>query len=169
MTEALAWACGLGGVVLGGAAVLVPGFPGCAVAFLGLVAFAGLTDFAIVTREALILAGGITLVGAVAQLAGPALASRALAGTAGAATGAVIGACVGVVIPVPGLGYGLAVLGAAIGGATASRRHVIAWLRGTVGAAGGCCVAAAVDALAVLGCAAVLAIADFANTVSQTT
>jgi len=161
MIDGLAWACALTGIVLGGAAVLVPGFPGCAVAFLGLAAFAGLTDFAIVTREALVLAGGVTVVGALGQLAGPALASRALSGSAGAATGAVIGACVGLFIPVPGIGYGLAVLGAALGGLVGVDRRVLAWLKGVVGAAGGCCVAAAIDGLAVLGCAAVLAMSDF--------
>ena len=35
----------MGGLLLGGLASFVPGFPGCAVALLGLVAFAGLTDF----------------------------------------------------------------------------------------------------------------------------
>lgn len=161
MSEALAWICGIGGIMLGGLAAMVPGFPGCAVAFLGLAAFAGLTDFSIVTREALLLAALFTLVGAVAQLAGPALGSRALAGTAGAATGAILGACIGLFIPVPGVGYGLAVLGALIGGATLSRERALAWLRGVVGTAGGCCVAAAIDALAVLSCAAILALADY--------
>ena len=167
--ETLAWACGLGGVVLGGAAVFVPGFPGAAVAFLGVVAFSALTDFAIVPREGVVLAGGLALVAAVAQLLGPALASRALAGTAGAATGALVGAALGLLVPVAGVGYGLAVLGAMIGGAVASREGVVAWLRGVSGAAGGCCLAAAVDALAVLGCAAILAIGDFVRTLSQTT
>lgn len=161
MIDGLAWACAWVGIALGGAAILVPGFPGCVVAFLGLAAFAGITDFAIITREGLVLAGGLTVVGALGQLAGPALASRALSGSAGAATGAVIGACLGLFVPVPGVGYGLALAGAALGGVVGSDRRVVAWLKGVVGAAGGCCVAAAVDGLGVLGCAAVLAISDF--------
>ncbi|TVQ92787.1 MAG: DUF456 family protein [Deltaproteobacteria bacterium] len=163
MIEAIAWGCGIGGILLGLAAAAIPGFPGCAVAFLGLVAFAGLTDFAVVTREALVLAALCCVVGGVAQLFGPALGSRALAGSAGAATGAVIGACLGLFIPVPGVGYGLAVAGAVALGVVSARKEVLAWMRGVVGAAGGCCISAGIDALAVLCCAAILALADFAQ------
>jgi uncharacterized protein YqgC (DUF456 family) len=159
--DSVAWACALGGLALGGLGVLVPGFPGCAVALLGLVAFAGLTDFAVVTHEALVLAAGFTLAGAAAQLAGPALASRAMAGTAGAATGAALGAALGTLVPVPGFAYGAAVLGALVLGVAGGWKGVAAWLRGVVGAAGGCCVSAAADGLAVLACGAVLGVADY--------
>ena len=164
MIDSVAWACAIGGIGLGGLAVLVPGFPGCAVALLGLVAFAGLTDFAIVTQEALILAAGFTLVGALAQLAGPALASRAMAGTAGAATGAAIGAALGTLVPVPGFAWGSAIVGALVLGVAGGWKGVAAWIRGVIGAAGGCCVSAAADGLAVVACGGVLGVADYLAT-----
>lgn len=163
MIETVAWACALGGIAMGGLIVVVPGIPGCVVAFLGLIAFAGLTDFQVLPREAVVLAAGVALVGALAQLVGPALTSRALAGTAGAATGALVGAAVGAFVPIPGAGFALAVVGAALIGGVAARHEVIAWMRGVVGASFGCCLAAAVDALAVLACAAILGSADFAR------
>lgn len=161
MIDLVAWICATVGLALGAAAVFIPGFPGCAVALLGLAAFAGMTGFEIVTREALLLATGITMAGAVAQVLGPALSSRALAGSAGAATGAALGAAIGVLVPVPGVSWGLGVVGALVGGATLSRREVISWIRGVVGAAGGCLISAAADAVAVLGVGAVLGLADF--------
>ena len=160
MTEAIAWTCATGGLLLGLGAVFVPGFPGCAVALLGLVAFAGLTGFEVVTREALVLATVLAGAGAIAQVLGPALASRALAGSAGAATGAALGAAVGTLVPVPGVGWGLAVLGAVVLGGALSWKGVLEWLRGVVGAAGGCCLSATVDGIAVLSVGAVLAVAD---------
>lgn len=166
MSETVAWACALGGLVLGGLAVLVPGFPGCAVALLGLVAFAAITDFQIVTREALVLATMLVGLGAVAQLLGPALGSRALAGSAGAATGAAIGAALGTLVPIPGFAWGAAVVGAIALGGALSYEGVIAWIRGVIGAAAGCLVSAAFDGLGVLAVGAVLAIADFMRTVS---
>lgn len=169
MIESVAWTCAIGGIGLGGLAVLVPGFPGCAVALLGLVAFAGLTDFTIVTQEALVLAAGITLAGAVVQLVGPALASRAMAGTAGAATGAALGAALGTLVPVPGFAWGAAIVGALVLGIAGGWKGVTAWIRGVVGAAGGCCVSAAADGLAVLGCGAVLGVADYLATTGSLT
>ena len=157
----LAWTCALGGLVLGGVASLVPGFPGCAVALLGVCAFAGMTEFRIVTREALVVAALLALGGAMAQLASPMIASRAAGGTAGAATGAALGAVVGAFLPFPGAPYFVSVLGAVILGLLTSREGVLRAIRGVVGAAGGCFVAVAVDFVAVLGIAAVLAIADF--------
>lgn len=165
MSETIGWTCALAGLLLGAVAVLVPGFPGCAVALLGLVAFAAITDFAIVTREAVVLATVLVGIGAVVQVLGPALGSRAMAGSAGAATGAAVGAALGSLVPVPGFAWGAAVLGAALLGGALSYRGVLAWIRGVVGAAGGCLVAAAVDGLAVLSVGAVLAVADFMRVV----
>ena len=159
--QTLAWTCALAGLVLGGLAALVPGFPGCAVALLGLVAFAGLTDFRIVTPEALVLATGITIVGAAAQITAPVLSGRAAGGSAGAATGAAIGAALTVWIPVPGAAWAGAVLGAVVLGFLASRGAWVAWVRGVVGTAGGCLVAFAADGIAVLAIGAVLGLADF--------
>ncbi|MEZ4238980.1 MAG: hypothetical protein R3F59_23070 [Myxococcota bacterium] len=157
----LAWTAAMAGVVLGGLATVVPGFPGCAVALLGLVAFAGLTGFEVVDPAALLVAAGIASVGAVAQLTAPVVASRALGGSAGAATGAAIGAAIGAVVPVPGVSWVLAIAGAATFGFVASRGAVVGWVRGLVGTAGGCVVGFAADAIAVLGIAAVLGLADF--------
>ena len=161
--ESLAWICALSGLLLGGAGCLVPGFPGCAVALLGLVGFAGLTDFTIVTPPALLLASGIVLAGAVGQVTGPVAAGRAAGGTAGAATGAAIGAALGSLLPLPGLAWVLAVVLASTLGLVASRRQVLGWVRGVVGTAGGCAVAIVADALAVLGVGAVLGVADFVH------
>jgi uncharacterized protein YqgC (DUF456 family) len=157
----LAWTCALAGLVLGGIAAVIPGFPGCAIALLGLVAFAGLTDFTIVTPGALAVATGIAIVGAGAQLTAPVVSARAAGGSAGAATGAAVGAILAVWIPVPGAAWAGAVIGAVLIGFLASRGAWIAWLRGVVGTAGGCLVAFAADGLAVLGIGAVLALADF--------
>jgi uncharacterized protein YqgC (DUF456 family) len=163
--DALAWVAAIGGILLGGVATVVPGFPGCAVALLGLVAFAGLTDFAVVDGPALLVAAGITVVGAVGQLTGPVVASRAAGGSAGAATGAAVGAAVGALVPMPGVSWALAVVGAATLGLVASRGAFVGWVRGLVGTAGGCAVGFAADALAVFGIAAVLGFADFWRTV----
>lgn len=167
MTEALAWTCAIGGIGLGGIAVLFPGFPGCAVALLGLVAFAGLTDFAVVTHEALVLAAGLVAVAAIVQLAGPALGSRALSGTAGAATGAALGAALGTLVPVPGFAWGLAIVGAVALGYATGWKGFARWVRGVIGAAGGCCLSAAADALGVLACGAVLGLADYLQLVAS--
>jgi uncharacterized protein YqgC (DUF456 family) len=155
--------CAATGIVLGAIAGLVPGFPGCAVALLGLVAFASLTDFAVVPPGALLFAAGITGVGAVGQLGAPIATSRALGGSAGAATGAAVGAAVGALIPLPGASWVGAVLGAVTLGLVASRKELLAWVRGAVGAAGGCLVGIAADELAVLGIAAVLGVCDFVS------
>ncbi|MEQ1565697.1 MAG: DUF456 family protein [Myxococcota bacterium] len=159
--EPLAWTVALVGIALGGVAGLVPGFPGCAVALLGLVGFASLTDFAVVPPSALVFAAGLTAVGSAAQLVGPVAASRALGGSAGAATGAAIGAALGAAVPLPGASWAGAVIGALSLGLVASRRELTRWVRGVVGATGGCLVGVAADELAVLGIAAVLGTCDF--------
>lgn len=166
MDEILAWCCAAAGLALGALGALVPGFPGCAVALLGLVAFAAITGFSVVTGPALIVAGIITAVGVVGQLAGPVAAGRALGGSAGATTGAALGAILGALIPLPGLSWLAAILGACTLGLLASRRQLWGWIRGVIGTTGGCVVAIAADALAVLGNAAVLAIADFLHALS---
>ena len=56
-------------------------------------------------------------------------------------------------------------MGAALLGGALSYRGILAWIRGIVGAATGCLVAASFDALAVLGVGAILAIADFMRAV----
>ncbi len=162
-----AWSCAIGGLLLGGLAAPVPGFPGCAVALLGLVAFAALSDFAIVTPPALLVATALTVAGVVLQLAAPATASRVLGGSAGAATGAAVGALVGVVVPIPGASLALAVLGAATLGLLGSTRELGGWLRGVLGTSSGCLVGLAADALAVLGVGAVLAISDFLHALAR--
>jgi uncharacterized protein YqgC (DUF456 family) len=157
----LAWVCAFAGLLLGGIASIVPGFPGCAVALLGLVAFAALTDFEVVTRGALLVAVGITVAGSIGQLTGPVAGSRALGGSAGAATGAAIGAALGAMIPVPGVSWVVALGGALTLGLWWSRRELGSWGRGVAGTAGGCLFGAAIDAIAVLGIGAVLGFADF--------
>jgi len=159
--EQLAWVTALSGFALGGLLSVVPGFPGCAVSLLGVVAFAGLTDFEVLPREALPLAAGVTLVGALAQVAAPAITSRALGGAAGSATGAALGACLGVMAPVPGLGWLLALVGAIVGGVVGHREGWRAWLRGWVGSAAGCATGTVIDLLATMGLGALLALADF--------
>jgi len=161
VSETIAWLCASAGLVLGLGAVFVPGFPGSAVALLGLVAFAGLTGFEIVTREALVLATVIAAAGALGQVLGPALSSRALAGSAGAATGAAVGAALGTLVPIPGVAWGAALVGAILLGGSLSWKGVREWLRGVVGAAGGCCLSGVIDGVAVLGVGAVLGLADF--------
>lgn len=156
-----AWACALVGLLLGSVITLVPGFPGCAVAMLGLAAFAAITDLQIVHPDALLLAGAITAAGSLAQLAGPAAASRALRGSAGAATGAALGAMLGALVPLPGLFFFTAAAGALLVGALSSRGERLAWLRGSLGSLGGCLLAVAADGIAVLGVAAVLGLSDF--------
>lgn len=163
MIETIAWVSALGGLLLGAFAALVPGFPGSAVALLGLVAFAGLTDFRIVTQEALVLAVLIALAGALAQVAAPVIASRAAGGTAGVATGAALGAVLGSLVPLPGASWIAAVLGAVLLGVLGAREGVIRTVRGILGATGGCFVAVAVDFVSVLGVGAVLALAEFAQ------
>jgi len=160
--DVLAWLCAMGGLLLGGVSAFVPGFPGSAVALLGLVAFAGLTDFSIVTSEVLVLAALIALGGALGQVAAPVVASRAAGGTAGVATGAALGAALGALIPLPGMSWGGALVGATVLGILGSREGVLKTIRGLMGTAGGgCAVAVLTDLVSVLGIAAVLAIADF--------
>lgn len=160
--ETLAWIVALCGLLLGAVAAFVPGFPGSAVALLGVVSFAALTEFAVVTREALVLATLIALGGALTQLAAPVVTSRAAGGTAGAATGAAIGAALGSLVPVPGIAWLGAVIGAMGLGLLASREGIVRTARGIVGAVGGCAVAVAADFVAVMGVGAVLAVAAFA-------
>ena len=162
--EILAWGCAVVGLVLGCGGALVPGFPGCAVALLGVVAFAGLTGFEIVTPPALVVAALVTAAGAIGQLSGPVVSSRAFGGSAGAATGAAIGAAFCSLIPLPGVAWGGALVGALTLGLLASRREVVGWLRGVLGTAGGCLVSIGIDLLAVLGVAAVLGVSDFLAT-----
>ena len=142
-------------------ASLIPGFPGSAVALLGLVCFGALTDFSILTEEALVLATIIAIIGSVGQVMGPALGSRALGGASGAATGAAVGAAMGALVPIPGALWIGGVIGAIFIGIVASRRELIAWMKGVIGAVGGCAVSVLIDFLAVLAQAGILAIADF--------
>ena len=160
----LAWAVALGGIGLGGMAALIPGFPGAAVALLGVVAFAAITDWQIVNGPALLLCGLVALASAVAQVAAPAVTSRALGGTAGAATGAALGAMIGAFVPIPGAPLFGGILGSIALGALGAREGVLKSLRGVIGAAGGCAWAVAVDLLAVLAIASILAIAAFRAT-----
>jgi uncharacterized protein YqgC (DUF456 family) len=158
---ALAWGCALAGLVLGGIAAWVPGFPGCAIALLGLVAFAALTDFQIVTDSALVVGVVITTIGALGQLTSPVATSRALSGSAGAATGAALGAALGALVPIPGVSLLCALAGAIFLGLWWSRGELRAWLRGVTGAAGGCLLSVAIDGIAVLALGALLGFADF--------
>lgn len=151
----------MGGLLLGGVASFVPGFPGCAVALLGLVAFAALTDFAIVGPPALVVAAGITVAGALGQVTAPVVAGRAAGGTAGAATGAALGAALGALVPVPGVAWVAAILGAATLGLLLSRGQIVAWVRGVIGTTAGCAFGIVADGLAVLALGAVLGLADF--------
>lgn len=162
--EFAAWSCALAGMVLGGMLAPVPGFPGCAVAYLGLVAFAGLTDFHPLPVEGLWIGLAVVIVASLAQLMAPAVTSRATGGAAGAATGAAIGAALGVVVPMPGAAWVGSLLGALMGGVALSRKGLVDWLRGVFGAAGGCVTGAVIDGLAILGLGALLGIADFAAT-----
>lgn len=150
---------------MGAFGALVPGFPGSAVALLGLVAYAGLTNFEVVTREALVLAAVFALGGVLGQLVAPVLGSRALGGSAGAATGAALGAVVGVFLPLPMASALLAVLGAIVVGVITSRRAFLAWIRGVVGASTGCLGAVAADLVAVFAIGAILGVADFMSRV----
>jgi uncharacterized protein YqgC (DUF456 family) len=159
--ELLAWSAALGGLGLGAVASFVPGFPGCAIALLGLVAFAGLTEFRVVGPSALALAGLMTVVGAFGQVAAPVATGRAAGGTAGVATGAMLGAVAGAVVPLPASSWLGAVLGAALLGFFWSRGAFLRWLRGVVGTGGGCLYGIVLDLLAVLGVGAVLGLADF--------
>ncbi len=159
--ELLAWTCAGAGVVLGGFGALIPGFPGSAVALLGLVAYAGLTDMRSVGPAALVLAACIVVVGSFGQLAGPVAGGRAAGGTAGAATGAALGAAAGAFVPLPGAAWACAVLGSALVGFLGSRGELVGWVRGVIGTAGGCLVGVLADLVAVLGVAAVLGLADF--------
>lgn len=159
--EHLAWACALAGFGLGAVLALLPGFPGCAVSLLGLVAYAGLTDFAVLPAEAVPVAAFVTLMGSLAQLAAPAITSRAFGGAAGGATGAALGASMGILLPLPGWAWVLAVVGAAVGGVLGTRAGWRAWVRGVVGATGGCLTGAVVDLVVTLALAALLAVADF--------
>ncbi|HHO53158.1 MAG TPA: DUF456 family protein [Deltaproteobacteria bacterium] len=161
MDTILAWCCAVVGLALGALGALVPGFPGCAVALLGLVAFAAITGFSIVTQPALIVACGLTVAGMVGQIVAPISAGRALGGSAGAATGAALGALLGALIPLPGVSWLAAIVGACTLGLIASRGQLWGWIRGVIGTSGGCLVAVAADLLAVMGNAAVLALCDF--------
>jgi uncharacterized protein YqgC (DUF456 family) len=163
--EVLAWTAALAGIGLGAVAAFVPGFPGCAVALLGLVAFAGLTDFEVVGPSALALAGLVTVVGAVGQVAAPVATGRAAGGTAGVATGAMLGAIAGALVPLPAAAWLGSVAGAALLGFWWSRGAFTAWLRGVVGTGGGCLYGVVLDLLAVLGVGAVLGLADFLHAV----
>lgn len=165
MSEAVAWACAVLGVVLGGIAAFVPGFPGAAVALLGAVAFAAITDFRVVPPPALAFATAIAVVATGVQLLAPVSASRAAGGTAGAATGAALGAIVGAFVPLPAASAALAIAGAVVLGAFGARRQTLAWIRGVGGAASGCMVGIAADLVAVVAIAAILALADFAAAV----
>lgn len=160
--ESFAWTCAIGGLVLGGLAALVPGFPGAAVALLGLAAFAGITGFEILGREALLLAGLIAAAGSIAQLAAPFLGARALGGTAGATTGAALGATLGILLPIPGFGLLGGVVGALSGGLLSASESFLARFRGAWGATTGCLVCVLADLTAVVALGALLALADFA-------
>jgi uncharacterized protein YqgC (DUF456 family) len=157
----LAWSAALAGLVLGGLAAIVPGFPGCAIALLGLVAFAGLTDFAVVGPSSLGLALLVVLLASVAQLAAPITGNRALDGSAGTATGAALGAAFGALIPLPGASWACAVGGAAALGIATLRGGVRPALRGVAGTAGGCLVGTSIDFAATVAVGAILAVADF--------
>jgi uncharacterized protein YqgC (DUF456 family) len=167
LIEDLAWAAAVAGLLLGGIASVIPGFPGCAVALLGLVAFSGLTDFRVVGPDALVLAAVITALGAVGQLAGPVAGNRAAGGTAGSATGAALGAALGAAIPIPGAGWTAALVGAIVLGFATSRQGFFRAIRGMFGAAGGCLVGAGVDFAAVVALGGVLAVADFLTLVTR--
>jgi hypothetical protein len=158
---AFAWSIALGGLALGALASLVPGFPGCAVALLGLAAFAGLTDFAIVSREALAAGGAITAVGAGAQLLAPITTNRALGGSAGSATGAALGVVVGFWVPIPGAAWALGLGGAFVGAVVGVRQGVTAGVRGVAGTAAGCFTGVAMDFAAVVALAGLLAACDW--------
>ncbi|MBT3218646.1 MAG: DUF456 family protein [Proteobacteria bacterium] len=164
--ETIAWCCAVGGLFLGGLGALVPGFPGSAVALLGLVAFAALTGFEIVTQEALVLATLVAGAGAVGQLLAPMVGSRLLGGTAGAATGAALGAAVGAIFPIPGMGWLLALICALVLGLITQSKTWVQKFRGAVGVFSGCLVSMAADLAAVLGVGAILAVADFLSAIT---
>lgn len=161
MIDTLAWAVALAAIALGGFASFIPGFPGCAVAWIGLVAYAGLTDFSTLPPSALVVGGLLVAGAALVQVASPAIMSRALGGTAGAATGAALGASLGALVPIPLASVFGGFIGAALLGIAFSREGVVAALRGIFGAATGCGLSIAVDFVAVVGIGAILALTEF--------
>ncbi|MFT7520461.1 MAG: hypothetical protein ACI9MC_002607 [Kiritimatiellia bacterium] len=52
-------------------------------------------------------------------------------------------------------------VGALLLGAVLSREGVVSWMRGVLGATGGCCVSALADLVAVLALGGLLAVADY--------
>ena len=157
----LAWGCALAGLLLGGFGALIPGFPGSAVALLGLVSFAAITDFTILGPEALLLATLIAVAGVIAQLLSPVISARAAGGTAGVATGAAIGVLIGAFVPFPAAPLVFGWIGAILLGILGVREGVVSTLRGWVGVSSGCLVAVGADLVAVLALGAILAVADF--------
>lgn len=148
--------------MLGGLLAPVPGFPGCAVAYLGVVAYAGLTDFRTLPIPALWIGLALVVVATLAQLVAPAVTSRATGGAAGAATGAALGATVGLIAPVPAVAWVASLAGALVGGFALSRRGIVDLVRGMVGTAGGCVTGAVIDGVAILALASLVAIGDLA-------
>jgi len=160
MTD-LAWLVAIAGLLLGGFGALVPGFPGSAVALLGLVSFAAITDFTVLGPEALLLATLVAVAGVITQLLSPVISARAAGGTAGVATGAALGALLGAFVPFPGAPLALGWVGAILLGLLGIREGVVATLRGWFGATSGCLVAIGADLVAVLAQAAILAVASY--------
>jgi uncharacterized protein YqgC (DUF456 family) len=160
--EPLAWTCAVAGLGVGALLVLVPGVPGCAVAFAGIATFAYLTDYAILPAEGVVLIGGLAAFGSLGQVLGPALASQSLSRSPGVATGALIGAVFGIFIPIPGMMFGLAIVGGALGGLSWRRASLAPAIGSVAGSFNGCLLAAAFDAVAVCGCGAVLGSAQYA-------
>ncbi|MBN2800152.1 MAG: DUF456 family protein [Deltaproteobacteria bacterium] len=158
MIAVLAWGVAAAGLILGGAAAFVPGFPGAMVALIGLTAFAALTDFDLLTPQALVVAAGVSLLGQLGQVAAPIWGSRALRGSAAAASGAALGVGLGAMAPVPGLSLALGALFAVIAAVVWRPWNLGENLRGALGAAGGCLVAVAVDGVAVVAQGGILAL-----------
>ena len=141
-------------------AAFVPGFPGTAIALLGVVAYAELDGPGGVGHDAQTVSAMFALAGLVGQLAGPVLSVRAAGGPAGAATGAGLGAIIGALTLFPGAPWLLAVVGALLCAIVGSKGAPwLARVRAPVGATAGCLIAILSDLIAVLAIAGVLAVA----------
>ncbi len=163
MEGAIAEAIIVAALLLGLLASFVPGFPGSAIALLGVVAYAELDGPGGVGPDAQRVAAMIALAGVGGQWVGPVLSVRAAGGPAGAATGAGLGAVIGALTLVPGVPWALAVVGAVIGAVVGSAGAPWgARVRGPIGAGAGCVIAVLCDLIAVLGIAGVLAVATAA-------
>ena len=131
MDPTFLWFCALGLILIGVVGTVLPGVPGAAAVFGGMLLAAWIDGFTLIGWPTLVLLGVLTALAFAADILGSLLGAKRVGASRLALIGAVVGALAGLPFGLPGLIFG-PFFGAVAGEFTASNTLLTEWGRCTV-------------------------------------